>query len=116
MDKSPDMAPTPYLSRLLLDTKKFRIVRVLPGQWTDPIHCRLIHRDLNEPSNGGSYRALSYVWGSAAVKNTIHLDDCPVGVTVNLFCALHYLRQTDVHIDLWADALVSHGLLEFLIA
>lgn len=98
---------SPYFFSLL-DSEKFRVVRVTPGDWHDPVRCTLIHRDLGEPSKGGPYKALSYVWGSPKVTGTVYLNDFPMTVTLNLLCALKYLRHTTTSgqdLTLWVDAL-----------
>lgn len=86
---------------------QFRVVSISPGQWKDPIQCRLNLRKFQEPYKGGTYRALSYVWGSPSTKETIYVNELPVNVTLNLFCALRYLRQLDRVLIPWVDALVS---------
>lgn len=44
------------------------------------------------------------------MTDTVYLDDLPMKVTLNLFCALKYLRHTSnigEDLLLWIDALVS---------
>ncbi|KAJ0109981.1 hypothetical protein J7T55_014783 [Diaporthe amygdali] len=108
------MSPsTPYKSRLL-DSKDFRVVRVAAGRWHDPIRCTLINRKLGEESKGRPYKALSYVWGSSSVTDIIFLQDQPIRITLNLFCALLYLRNAEEDIFLWVDALVGFDLITFI--
>jgi hypothetical protein len=45
--------------------------------------------------------------GPLSRKKNIYVDEVPVNVTLNLFCALRYLRQLDRVLILWVDALVS---------
>lgn len=87
--------------------REIRVISISPGQWEDPIRCSLFHRELYEPHQGGSYRALSYAWGSIYTEETIYFQDIPKKVTLNLFCALRFLRQVDRASFLWVDALVS---------
>lgn len=100
---------TPYRSRLR-DSLRFRVVRVAQGDWDDPVRCFLIQRELSAPADGGPYKALSYVWGSPRVKDTIYIDGLSIQVTLNLFCALKYLRHANMpgeDLIVWVDALVS---------
>lgn len=89
------------------DDQHFRVVIIEPGRWEETIRCRLSHRRIDQPSKGGSYKALSYVWGSRRVTENIQLNDCQLRVTLNLFCALLYLRHTNHEVMFWIDALVS---------
>ncbi|KAF2652629.1 hypothetical protein K491DRAFT_718770 [Lophiostoma macrostomum CBS 122681] len=80
-----------------------RVIRLLPGQWKDPIRCELVHTSL---SSGKRYHALSYVWGSKEVTRNILLDGHLFQATVNLEGALRHLRhQYEDGLDLWVDAL-----------
>lgn len=97
---------TPYATTIYT-AKEIRLVRVTAGQWRDPIRCVLVRRRLDEPSGKPPYRALSYVWGSASVTDTIDLHGLPFKITLNLSCALRHLRKVDGDIFLWVDALVS---------
>jgi hypothetical protein len=57
------------------------------------------------------YKALSYVWGSSAVTDTIYLQGLEFRITLNLSCALRHLRKADEDTILWVDALVSTSTL-----
>lgn len=89
------------------NSHEFRLVKLLPGQWNDPLRCELFIRDLEDVSKIEPYQALSYVWGSPRVTDQIYLESFPVKVTLNLASALHHLRHTNQSISLWVDALVS---------
>lgn len=67
----------------------------------------LVRRSLEDTSGKLPYKALSYVWGSSWVKDTIDLENLPFQITLNLSCALRHLRKDDVETYLWVDALVS---------
>ena len=97
---------TPYRFSLH-DSGEFRVVRIAAGRWNDPIRCKLIYRKLDEASGKHPYRALSYVWGSSSVTDTIDLEGCPFQITLNLSCALRHLRKVGEDTFLWVDALVS---------
>lgn len=96
---------TPYTSELYT-SDEIRLVCVSAGQWHEQIRCKLIRRELHK-ATGQPYRALSYVWGSSSVTDTIELQWLPFQITLNLSCALRHLRRVDGDIFLWVDALVS---------
>lgn len=105
-DSSPSTASTLYHPGLY-GSEQFRVISISPGQWKDPIRCSLHRREFREPHKGGTYRALSYAWGSSFTKENIFVDAFMVKITLNLFCALRYLRKVDRGFVLWVDALVS---------
>lgn len=104
---------TPYRYSLR-NSEQFRVVRVSAGRWQDPIRCQLIKRKFDGASEKHPYRALSYVWGSSSVSDTIDLEGFQFQITLNLSSALRHLRKVDEDTFLWVDALVSiashHGL------
>ncbi|KAH8879963.1 hypothetical protein GQ53DRAFT_833688 [Thozetella sp. PMI_491] len=51
------------------------------------------------------YKALSYVWGSPRTTEEVVVENETYHATINLSCALRYLRRTDKPITLWVDAL-----------
>ncbi|KAF3761669.1 HET-domain-containing protein, partial [Cryphonectria parasitica EP155] len=118
LERPPRTSALPQYYRKLCRPKQIRVVSISPGQWKDPIRCRLLHYELSELHEADScYKALSYVWGSSVVKdiiyvedisrvgNIVRIEDHPVEITFNLFCALRYLRHTDHDVVLWVDAL-----------
>jgi len=87
---------------LPLQGNHIRVVRLLPGRWTEPIRCELSNVNIEV----AKYRALSYVWGSQRVTRSIRLDGRVYPVTVNLEGALRHLREAyKAGLDLWIDAL-----------
>jgi len=87
---------------LPLQGNHIRVVRLLPGRWTEPIRCELSNVDIEV----AKYRALSYVWGSQHMTRPIRLDGRRYPVTVNLEGALKHLRKVYKDgLDLWIDAL-----------
>jgi hypothetical protein len=90
---------------LPLSPGQIRLIRLLPGKWTDPIRCELFE-DLHGTTR---YQALSYVWGSQHVTQCIFLDRREFPVTFNLKGALRHLREhfKDAHeaMVFWVDAL-----------
>lgn len=85
-----------------LHRNEIRLVKLLPGQWSDKICCQLYHTPL---ANRPSYKALSYAWGSPRATRPILVNGHQHSVTVNLECALRRLRRTDSDLILWVDAL-----------
>lgn len=89
--------------RATLDPGEIRLVRILPGEWSDDIQCELNPESLESTK---PYKALSYVWGSQAVTRPILVNGECSPVTVNLECALRHLRERDEVVRIWIDALV----------
>jgi len=87
---------------LPLQENHIRVVRLLPGTWTERIRCELSSANIEV----AKYRALSYVWGSQHVTRSIRLDGRVYPVTANLEGALRHLREAYKDgLDLWIDAL-----------
>lgn len=109
------LPPSPYHTRL--HDNAFRVVHIAPGHWREPIKGRLSYHSYGMFNSRDvsivppcAYKALSYAWGSCSVKEVIYLENMPVKVTMNLFCALKYLRRADQSVSLWIDALVTLSL------
>ncbi|KAJ2983498.1 hypothetical protein NQ176_g657 [Zarea fungicola] len=79
-----------------------RVVALLPGAITDPIRCEIQSHDMQSVL---SYEALSYAWGDPANATQITINGCLFQVTVNLECALRYLRKSQSSRSLWIDAI-----------
>jgi hypothetical protein len=81
-----------------------RLVRLKPGNSTDPIHCTLHPASFSANS---LYQALSYTWGKAADGfKRIYIDGEAVEVGANLYEALKSLRQfPGLERYLWIDSL-----------
>ncbi|KAI0143180.1 HET-domain-containing protein [Xylariaceae sp. FL1272] len=87
-----------------LDQSKneIRIVRLLPSQiFGSPVECELDHVLLEK----ADYEALSYFWGDPKITQTILVDRRPYPLTINLVCALRYLRYDALPRTLWIDSL-----------
>ncbi|USP74885.1 HET-domain-containing protein [Curvularia clavata] len=91
-----------YPGTLPLTRDEIRLIRLLPGTWTDGIQCELVYDTLK---NVRPYHALSYVWGSSKKTKRILLDAHPFAVTVNLESTLRNLRSQTQDTLLWVDAL-----------
>ena len=81
---------------------EIRVVIVHPGEFGEPIICKLQHIHLVPDSD---YEAVSYAWGDDSVRNYITLDNLEYPVTTNLFTGLQYLRHKDTPRTLWVDSL-----------
>ncbi|CAJ2513608.1 Uu.00g017270.m01.CDS01 [Anthostomella pinea] len=80
-----------YPYQALPDTH-IRLLQILPGEYHDQIECRL---DCVPLSPEPYYYALSYVWGDASRTLPLSLEGIQFEVTINLYAALHQLRQLD---------------------
>ncbi|KAI9148902.1 heterokaryon incompatibility protein (HET) domain-containing protein [Paramyrothecium foliicola] len=103
------MDPLDSLSELFTYTplsthESIRVVALLPGQFEDAIDCEIFHTSTNSEARP-AYEALSYVWGDANDIAPIILNGSRFFVTVNLECALRYLRLPDTQRLLWIDAI-----------
>jgi hypothetical protein len=54
-----------------LQPGNIRLIRLVPGDWTDPIRCESLESNLLS----AEYQALSYVWGAKYAKRFILLDN-----------------------------------------
>jgi len=90
--------------------RAIRLATILPGSWAEDLRCKLTSWPLDSTQRP-NYQALSYVWGSAHVTEEILLNDQPLRVTVNLACALRYLRHSFHDVTFWIDALVGEAML-----
>lgn len=92
---------TKYTYRSLEGSSWFRVLLVSPRLGDDALHGSLVHRDLR---SGESFKALSYVWGSAEHAAELETPEGRVPLTASLASALKRLRQPDAQVALWADA------------
>ncbi|KAM5341995.1 hypothetical protein ACJ41O_015026 [Fusarium nematophilum] len=79
---------------------EIRILDLLPGP--GPISCRLRNIKLSDKPQ---YEALSYCWGKSPKTRTIHVNDHPISIGINLYQALQHLRGTAELRSLWTDAI-----------
>ncbi|KAI2470209.1 hypothetical protein F4781DRAFT_391516 [Annulohypoxylon bovei var. microspora] len=82
---------------------KFRLMVLHPGEWGTRLECHLIERKLHHAPH---YQALSYAWGSMNTDGSILVYDEIMKITTNLEIALRRVRQEEVDVVLWVDALV----------
>lgn len=83
-------------------TEEIRLLRLRPGSKAAMIDCHLEKTNLGTRK---AYEAVSYVWGSRALPETVLLNDLEKLVTQNLHQALQHLRYPDRDRLLWVDAL-----------
>jgi hypothetical protein len=83
--------------------REFRLAKLKPStQLSSPVCCELVECQLSDPP---PYEAISYVWGDPEVTASVHVEDAVLDVTVNLECALRYLRRDYEARWLWVDAI-----------
>lgn len=80
----------------------FRILKVLPGRFDDPLVCELVSTALDAAP---PYRAVSYVWGDHGNVESITCSGFRREITVNLFEGIRRIRGTDDVEIAWADAI-----------
>lgn len=96
------MAEGPYQYDTLPQGRWFRILRVLPGRFDDPLVCELASTALDVAP---PYRALSYVWGDHGKVESITCSGFRREITTNLFEGLRRIRRTEDAEIAWADAI-----------
>lgn len=77
-----------------------RLVRLLRGNWRDPLKLDLIITNVSH-----HYVALSYTWGSGKKNHEAIVDGIVKKIGLNLDCALRTLRSPTKSIILWVDDL-----------
>lgn len=105
MDSAEQAQPELY-KRLASKRRWIRLLRVLPGKPEDQtIRCQLRETSLLDAA--GRYKALSYVWGSHVTgeNNAVYCNGVIVHVTMNLYSALHNLRDSTSVVTMWVDSL-----------
>ncbi|KAI7321753.1 hypothetical protein KC340_g7303 [Hortaea werneckii] len=100
--KSCEEATANELFTPLKTNEAFRLLYIEPGEFDDPIRCRMATR---QASHRDEYMCLSYVWGDTSEPVMIHLNSYPKLVTRNLYSALQRLRSHGYLAALWVDAL-----------
>jgi len=78
----------------------FRLIHILPGEFSRPIECYLNHYTLDECPE---YECLSYCWGLSTDKVPIVCNEATLHITPSLESALHYLRDENDPRTIWID-------------
>jgi hypothetical protein len=92
-------SPYPYQPLLYDDSTRLLILE--PGNFTDPIRCRLEHHRLGDKPQ---YAAVSYTWGEELPTHQICIDGFLMEVRDNLRQALLHFCNKEVPRTLWIDA------------
>ncbi|KAM3067243.1 hypothetical protein ACMFMF_009742 [Clarireedia jacksonii] len=98
MDESTSYKYQPLRSK----SNDIRLLTLLPDVPGTDINCRLEIISLDDQPQ---YEALSYVWGSSAVRKKVYIKGKEALVTTNLETALQHLRHPERKRFLWIDAL-----------
>jgi hypothetical protein len=85
-----------------LAKNEIRLLILLPADDdSKPLRGVIFHTALQ---NAGSYRALSYVWGTETAKMILNCQDGSLCITSTLHTALQHIREETEPVVLWADA------------
>jgi hypothetical protein len=85
-----------------LDSGNIRLLYLLPGETGDQLQGVIIHVPYK---SAGTYRALSYVWGTDQRTQELMTPDGVLRITFSLNKALRGLRHKNKAIMLWVDAI-----------
>lgn len=82
---------------------QIRLVKVLPGDYADPMCCTIFKETLGL----AEYEALSYTWGDPKDRRAIRLNghSQAISITANCEAALRRLRYLDRERVVWIDAI-----------
>jgi hypothetical protein len=84
-----------------LGMSEIRILRLLPEQrYSASVECDMIKADI---ANLPAYSCLSYTWGDASNKTSIHIGGKTLPITASLDKALRTLRLPGSPLLLWVD-------------
>lgn len=78
-----------------------RLMTLLPGSDEDEIRCTISY---TRQSEFPEYSAISYVWGTSDDSDVILVNDCILPTKPNLYSCLRNLRNQDLPLQLWVDA------------
>ena len=81
-------------------SQPFRLIHILPGEFSSPIECYLNHYTLDECPE---YECLSYCWGLSTDKVPVVCNEATLHITPSLESALHYLRDENDPRTIWID-------------
>lgn len=89
-----------------LEGPALRLVRLLKGNFLEPIHCEIFDAYLaGSVEDMITYEALSYTWGSLEDPLEVTINGAQMSVTANLHSALRHLRFEEIDRILWVDAI-----------
>ena len=78
----------------------FRLIHILPGEFSRPVECYLNHYTLDECPE---YECLSYCWGLSTDRVPVVCNEAALHITPSLESALHYLRDENDPRTIWID-------------
>lgn len=88
---------------------QFRLMKLDPGPWDQPLRCTLQTLPLNGAPH---YKALSYAWDNGLDSSTsepanlsVECNGISVAVSSNLYAALKRLRDVESPVHVWVDAI-----------
>ena len=84
--------------------KEIRLLNVKPGRRDDIICCSFEHAILSQEFST-PYETISYVWGDAKLRGSVHLHDQPTDVPLSTETVLRQMRYKDRERILWIDAI-----------
>jgi hypothetical protein len=85
-----------------LDKQTIRLISIFPGDAKDRLQGIIFHTPFD---SAGTYRALSYVWGTDERTHSLSTPDGTFWITSSLDTALRRLRHKNDAVVLWADAI-----------
>ncbi|KAI1653373.1 heterokaryon incompatibility protein-domain-containing protein [Daldinia decipiens] len=83
--------------------KPIRLLRLYPGEPSDPLRAELIPTTVEEAF--GRYEATSYTWGSPENPSSFYCNDFKMTIQKNAFDMLHDLRLREKPRIIWNDAI-----------
>jgi len=98
---NPDGSPT---DKSLQFPNKIRLIGLAPGTSEEPLSARIFKISL---SDAPLYSALSYPWQRDEKVAVLCIEDSDVLITQSLDSALRQLRESDVEVVVWVDAVCS---------
>ncbi|PMD52489.1 uncharacterized protein K444DRAFT_511689, partial [Hyaloscypha bicolor E] len=79
-----------------------RLISIFPGDAKDRLQGIIFHTPFD---SAGTYRALSYVWGTDERTHSLSTPDGTFWITSSLDTALRRLRHKNDAVVLWVDAI-----------
>jgi len=93
---------TPKYEYTSIAKDEIRILYIQPGHGDEQIECEIMSHKRTEDV---AYKALSYCWGTDSASCKILVQGSTLYIRNNLFLALQQIRDPNVVVSLWTDAL-----------
>jgi hypothetical protein len=109
---------------LLQEPQSIRLLQTTPGAEGSEIHCLIYDYTIRHDRASGPFESLSYVWGDPTERRRIYVRDAEstnphdqtlsyLDVTVNLYAAMHRIRDPVFPRLVWIDAVcIDQGNLD----